>query len=167
MKHKKLNLCVAFLFAIGQLTAFSQESINSGGGNGTGTGGTTSFSIGQISYHTWSAGNGSLAEGVQQPFEISQITGLIEPENVNLSISTFPNPTSDFLEINIGPQLETSLLEGTVSYQLIDIQGRIMTKETLNVRQSKISMYEYPSGIYFLKITIGSKAEKTFKIIKR
>jgi hypothetical protein len=48
---------------------FSQESLSTSGGEANGTGGTVSYSIGQVFYSTYSGSNGTLSEGVQQPFE--------------------------------------------------------------------------------------------------
>jgi hypothetical protein len=65
MKHKKTITSVAFLLiGLGGLSA--QESVNGSGGDATGTGGTSSYSIGQVVYTTATGTNGSVAQGVQQ-----------------------------------------------------------------------------------------------------
>ena len=71
MKHKKTIVSISFLLLgiIGGLHA--QESPTAAGGEATGTGGTSSYSVGQVVYTTATGTNGSLAQGVQQPYEIS------------------------------------------------------------------------------------------------
>ena len=70
MKHKKTITSIAFLLlGLGGLQA--QESPTATVGEATGTGGTASYSVGQVVYTTTTGTNGSVAQGVQQPFEIS------------------------------------------------------------------------------------------------
>ena len=77
MKHKKTFISAAFLLlGLGGLHA--QESVNSSGGEATGTGGTASYSVGQVVYTTATGTNGSVAQGVQQPYEISTTVGINE-----------------------------------------------------------------------------------------
>ena len=69
MKHKKTMTSFAFLLlGLGGLQA--QESPTAAGGEATGSGGTASYSIGQVVYTTNTGTNGSVAQGVQQPFVI-------------------------------------------------------------------------------------------------
>jgi hypothetical protein len=44
---------------------YSQNSTLSSGGQATGTGGSVSYSVGQIAYSSLSGTNGSLIQGVQ------------------------------------------------------------------------------------------------------
>jgi hypothetical protein len=72
MKHKKTITSVAFLLlGLGGLHA--QESPTSTGGDATGAGGSSSYSVGQVVYTTATGINGSVAQGVQQAYEISVI----------------------------------------------------------------------------------------------
>ena len=75
MKHKKTITSVAFLLlGLGGLQA--QQSPTATGGEATGTGGTASYSVGQVVYTTNTGTNGSMAQGVQQPYEISTTVGI-------------------------------------------------------------------------------------------
>jgi hypothetical protein len=51
-------------------TAIGQESIKTTVSNATGSEGSASYSIGQVVYQTHTGTNGSVAEGIQQPYEI-------------------------------------------------------------------------------------------------
>jgi len=75
MKHKRLKLCALLLFGLGLTGLQAQESVNAAGGNASGSGGTVSYTVGQVVYTTKTGTNGSVAEGVQQAYEISDPTG--------------------------------------------------------------------------------------------
>lgn len=62
----KTTTLVACLLCVAQLMN-SQESLNASGSEATGTGGTVSYSVGQVFYSTQTGSNGTLSEGVQQP----------------------------------------------------------------------------------------------------
>lgn len=72
----------------------SQETVSAGGKEATGTGGTVSYTIGQVVYTTNTGTNGSVVQGVQQPYEISVVTGLEEAEDISLEFSIYPNPVT-------------------------------------------------------------------------
>ena len=56
--------------------AQAQESVNAYGGDAKGSGGTVAYSVGQIVYTTHTGATGSVAQGVQQAYEISVVTGI-------------------------------------------------------------------------------------------
>ncbi len=74
MRHKKLKLSAILLLGLGLTGLQAQTSVNATGGNASGSGGSASYSAGQVVYTTHTGANGSVAEGVQQPFETLQIT---------------------------------------------------------------------------------------------
>jgi hypothetical protein len=79
----------------------AQQSTNIAGGNASGTGGTVSFSVGQINYTTNIGTSGSACQGVQQPFEIFAITNVNDVKDLNINLSAFPNPTFENLTLKI------------------------------------------------------------------
>mgnify|MGYP000474435928 CR=1 FL=1 len=88
MKHKKTITSVVFvLLGLGGLHA--QENAVTTGGEATGAGGTASYSVGQVVYTTNTGTNGSVAQGVQQPFEISTTVGINET-TINFISNYFP-----------------------------------------------------------------------------
>ncbi len=89
------------LFCLGVVHGFAQTTINTAGGDGSGSGGSVSFSVGQPIYQTRTGTNGSAAEGVQQPYEISVLSSSDEALGINIVVQAYPNPTADFLTINV------------------------------------------------------------------
>jgi hypothetical protein len=89
----KIVILIALLFLCTvPIAMYAQDTTPASGGNATGTGGSVSYTIGQIVYTTNSGTNGSLSQGVQQPYEISLVTGIEEPSDIsiqNISPSTY------------------------------------------------------------------------------
>jgi len=160
----KKAILVFLTLTISFSTIHAQEVIPASGGNASGSGGTVSYTVGQIVYSTNSGINGSIAEGVQQPFEISEIIGIKEAKINNPEISVFPNPTNDFLTLKI--DVSTPLNIRFLYYQIYDINGKLLESKKLADYKTTISTVNLVSGIYFLKITDENKEIKTFKIVK-
>ena len=159
MKHKRVKLSV-LLLGIG-LTAHAQQAITATGGDASGSGGTVSYSVGQIVYTTSTGTTGSVAQGVQQPYEISIVLG-IDNHYINLELTAYPNPTTNFLTLNVG-NAELS----TLNFQLYDINGRLIESRKIISSIETIAMEKLPTATYILQVTNKNKKElKTFKIIK-
>lgn len=160
INKKKSTLIIAL---IGLLNSYinAQNSFNSSGGNNSGSGGSVNYSIGQVVYTTNSCTNGSIAQGVQQPYEISIVTEIKEANNIKLSFLVYPNPTTDFLKLNTGNYNYKNL-----TYYLYQLDGKVLETKKIEDIETSISMSHLASGIYFLKITELNKDLKTFKIIK-
>mgnify|MGYP001117038139 CR=1 FL=1 len=161
MRHKRLKLSAVLLFGLGLTGLQAQESINAIGSNASGSGGSASYSVGQVVYTTNIGTNGSVAQGVQQAFEISVVTGIEEAKSINLTISAYPNPTTDYLTLEV-KDFELSNL----SFQLYDIQGKLLQSEKITGNQTSILMSNLVQANYFVKVIQGNKEIKTFKIIK-
>ncbi|OFX16311.1 MAG: hypothetical protein A2033_01555 [Bacteroidetes bacterium GWA2_31_9] len=160
MKHKKLKFTALFLY-LGVVGLQAQETIPVTGGEASGTGGTASYSLGQVVYTTNTGTNGSVSQGVQQPYEISTTIG-IDVTNINLEFSIYPNPTVDFLTLKVD-NVDTS----TLSYQLFDMDGKLLEKNKLSSNITSIKLEELPKSTYLLNVTNNQKTVKTFKIIKK
>ena len=161
MKHKRLKIRTILLLGLGLTGLNAQESINATGSNASGAGGSVTYSVGQVVYTTSTGTNGSIVHGVQQPFEISVVSGFEEVKGINLSISAYPNPTTDYLTLRIN-EFDPSNL----SCQLYDMQGKLLQSEKITGNQTRIVMSDFVPAIYFVKVMKGDKEVKTFKIIK-
>jgi len=165
MKYKKLKFSALLLLGLGLTGLQAQESVNATGGNASGSGGTVSYSVGQVVYTTNIGTNGSVAQGVQQPYEISVVTGLEEAKGINLTVSAYPNPTTDYLTLEV--DASTTLSIQSMAYQLYDMQGKLLQNEKITSNQASIVMSNLVPATYFVKVTESNKEVKTFKIIKK
>ena len=149
------------LFFLVPFFIISQEIISSFGGNSSGSGGSSSYTIGQVFFNTIESDNGSLVQGVQQPFEFQTLStpALL---TVQLTAVTYPNPTTDFVLLKI---LDTAL--ENLQYTLFDLNGKTIVSKKINSFSTKITMKNFAIGMYLLKITKNNQPLKTFKIIKK
>lgn len=126
-----------------------------------GSGGSASYSVGQVAYQTHTGTNGSVAQGVQQAYEIKDVTAIEEAKGINLSISAYPNPANDYLTLSI-----TEFELSNLSYQLYDINGKLLQSEKIMGNPTSIVMSNLVPATYFLKVIQGNREVKTFQIIK-
>jgi hypothetical protein len=159
MKNKKLIFSALLLLGFG-LTAQAQQATTATGGDATGSGGSVAYSVGQIVYTTHIGTTGSVAQGVQQPYEISVVLG-IENSLIDLDISAYPNPTTQNLTLSIGNDISE-----TLHFQLCDLSGKIIERRKISNRTETIHMENLATGPYFLKVSNANNEVKIFKIIK-
>jgi hypothetical protein len=165
MRHKKLYLSLVVLLVLGLTGLQAQESINTSGGNASGSSGSVSYSAGQVVYTTNSGTTGTLAQGVQQPYKISVITGFEDIKWMNLNCSVYPNPTTDYLTLKI--DASASIPIQNLSYQLYDMNGRLLGSGKLESHETQIVMVNLVPETYLLEVFDQNKIVKSFKIIKR
>ena len=141
--------------------AQAQESANASGGDATGSGGAVAYSIGQVVYTTNTGSNGSVAQGVQHAYEIFTVG--IKETALNISLTAFPNPTTDNLTLQISDYNNEKL-----SYQLFDMQGKQLSNGQIVAQQTQINMNNLPTATYFINVVNQENREvKSFKIIKK
>lgn len=145
------------LLSLGTLKA--QETSLSSGGDASGLGGSASYSIGQIVYTTATGNPGSMAQGVQQPFEISVMQGL---DVTDFALTAYPNPTTDNLVLRVENEDFKAF-----DYRVYDLMGHTVASGPMNGYQTVIDMEALSVSTYFLTVRHFQKTIKTFKIIKR
>lgn len=160
MQHKQLKLCAILLVGLGLSGVQAQESINTSGGDANGSGGSASYSVGQMVYTTNSGSTGSVAQGVQQAFEVS-VLSVTEIEGLNILLSAYPNPTAENLTMEV-KDFDLSDL----GFQMFDLQGRLLQAKKITNSRTQIEMSDLPTATYFVKVILGNKEVKTFKIVK-
>jgi len=136
----------------------AQTSLNAAGGDFVNESSSLSYSIGQVFY-----GTDIVYEGVQLPFNILEIVGIEDVKGIFLNISTFPNPTKDFLELRIDSE---EFDYNNVIYQITDINGSVVISDKVLDFQTIVSMQNLASGVYFLEVKSKNNTVKTFKIVK-
>lgn len=158
MKQKKAKLS-ALLLGLG-LTVQAQQAATTAGGDASGSGGSVAYSVGLVVYSTSTSAAGSVAQGVQQPYEISMVSGT-EDTPFSIGLQAFPNPTTDQLILSIGASDFSDL-----SFQLYDLTGKLIENKKIVDSTATIQMEHLQSAVYFLKVMHNNKELKTFKIIK-
>jgi len=160
--------CPTFILIIFFLTLstssflLGQQTVVTTGAGATGTGGTVSYSVGQMVYQTHTGTNGSLTEGVQQPYEISVLSSAKETAGISLTCSAYPNPTADCLTLKVENYAFDNL-----RYQLFDMQGKLIESKIITSDQTIIAMNAFTPATYILKVVLPNNEITKFSIIKR
>jgi hypothetical protein len=162
MKQRRRILYVLFLCLAWFPVLNAQETIPATGGSATGSGGTISYSVGQVTYNTYTGTNGSVAQGVQQPYEISIVTSIENTGLINLESSVYPNPTNGFMKLIV----ESTDYEN-LRFQLYDINGVTLQDKKVVGKETEIIMENLTSSVYFLKVFKNNLVVKVFKIVKK
>lgn len=161
MKVNKLKkICFLFL-GISFSTIYAQESSVAAGGDATGSGGSIAYSVGQVVYTTITGSNGTISQGVQQPYDIYTV-GVNTLTNINLEASTYPNPTVDYITLKISDYDLSAL-----TYQVYDINGKLIESKKIVANQSNINLSALAAATYMVKVIGTNNQElKSFKVIK-
>jgi len=162
MRLNRLTISVLLIGALGWKGILAQESLVPSGGNATGSNGSMSYSVGQIAFHTNSTTEGRVTCGVQQPYEISGVSGISEDKAIFLPIRAYPNPVSDHLFLCVDESGHPNL-----QYQLYDLQGRLLYSEHIRCRKTKIPMNDLVPATYFIRVFQDNSDLISIKIIKK
>ena len=162
MKHMKKNLSILFLSFICIAVLQGQQTIPATSGNAAGSGGSVSYTVGQIIYNTFSGTNGTVAQGVQQPYEISVVTAIENVKGINLECTVYPNPTRGLVKLIV-----ESFDYENLRFRLYDIKGVLLQEKKVESKEIEISMDNLSSSVYFLKVLKNNVEVKVFKIVKK
>jgi hypothetical protein len=99
--------------------------------------------------------SGCIGDTVSIAVTIGETTGIVS-SNDDQSIKVYPNPTNGEFTIDLGSY------SGTVQTELFDISGRSLTKGS----QEKMTLTNYPDGLYFLRVILDNKTEE-IRLIKQ
>jgi hypothetical protein len=157
MKTILILLCALIV----SFTAQSQEAITASGGEGVGSGGTSSYTLGQVFYTATTGSNGTISQGIQKSIELFALSNPALT-SVNLEAVIYPNPTSDQVMLTI-----TDIALTDLSYVLLDIQGKVVSNAKINTIDTRVSLQGLSVGTYVLKVNQKNSELKTFKIIKK
>ncbi len=160
----KIITRILFVLSICSITAFTgygQEAIPASGGTATGTGGSATYTVGQLVFKQYNGSGGFIIQGVQQPYEISIVTAIENTEDITLECMVYPNPTSGDLKLVI-----KSLDYENMMYRLYNLNGSLLQGKKIEDRVTSISLNEFQTGVYFLRIIRNKQEIKVFKIIK-
>jgi len=162
MKRKIKLLCSLFIFCAVIEAVNAQETVPAAGGSATGTGGSVTYTVGQVADSVLTGTNGFIVQGVQQPYEISTVTAIEGTEDITLGYSVYPNPTEGMIRLVI-----KSFNDGDFRFQLYNLSGIVLQEAKITDEETEISMENHTSAVYFLRIIRDNREVKVFKIVKR
>lgn len=139
--------------------AIGQTSVNSSGGDVSNSKGSLSYSIGQVVYQYKSNNTGSINQGVQQTYSISSLS--LAENTFNLSLSAYPNPTTENLNLKVGIFNNEDL-----TYKVLNSEGKLLFQGEIHQQETSLEMKVLPTATYFVEVHHVDKKVQTFKIIK-
>ena len=154
---KKSIIPIVVFISFG-FSSFGQNALSAAGGHFKTSGGSTSFTVGQVAY-VLKKGTGSyLNEGVQQVYtkKTTPVEELVYLKEVQL----YPNPTQETMTLILSSKEDIQ-----VRYTIMDYLGKEIRNGNILSEKSEISLRDLPSGNYF--ISLKSKKEiRIFKMVK-
>lgn len=158
----KLLLPLCFFLICTVCDSAAQVAISAAGGNISGSGGSVSYTVGQVAHLYLTGTNGTVAQGVQQPFEIFLVTDINQATGISLSFQVYPNPVQDFLKLKIQDP-DT----GNLIWKLFDASGRLIGTDLVSGTETLIPMTGYARGAYlFSVVNKNDFLFATYQIIK-
>ena len=155
------SMVIAMFLMMSVLNA--QSEVSSAGGDGSGSGGTVAFTIGQVAYTNVEAEDGTISMGVQQP-NLFLTVGVHEAV-MTFSASVFPNPVNETTSLKLEGKDITQWGDG-LTYRLYDSNGKLILQKPVESELTTIPMQHLASDVYFLQITQKDLEIKSFKIFK-
>ncbi len=162
MQHPKFTLWLLILSVTSISVLHSQESIPASGGSASGTGGSVTYTLGQIACSVFTGTNGSIIQGVQQPYEISTVTAVENTEDITIEYTVYPNPTEGSVTLIIG-----SPANNRFCFHIYDMNGRLLQNKLVLSRETEVILESLPASVYILKVFKDTHEVKVFKIVKR
>lgn len=156
----RITGCVLVIFCRSAF-CFAQLAVSASGGEATGAGGTGSYTVGQVTYMAITLGEGSVLQGVQQPFEIFVISNSEDRYEMAFDLSVCPNPAGNYIKL-----VSVNNTTGNLTYQLYDEHGKLLENKKIDDAETYIPLDTFVPSIYFLKVMNNDDEVKTFKIIK-
>ena len=159
MNHLKKIFSAVFVL-LSFVSLHAQTSFNAVGDEASGTEGSLSYTVGQAVFGTYTGSTGSVAQGVQQTYDIVALLGA-EISAIKLELVAYPNPTQEILTLKINNYKNEKL-----TYQLYDLQGKLWNSQSVKGAQTQLDMNDLAVGTYLLSIQDEELLIKTFRIIK-
>ena len=151
-------LCVAGIVA-------AQSAIVPVGGDASSSSGSVSYTVGQIAVQTAanSSGSISVAEGVQQPYEI-QAVGVDDYPQITLNAVVYPNPTENLAQLKLnGFEIPSDSLRATI----YDSRGKLLQVIPVTDDLTSFQIGQYATGTYYLELRDGKRVLKAFKVVRK
>lgn len=158
---KNYNIILSLALALVYTNILNaQISVNTAGGDASGSGGTVAYTVGEVVYTSVNGSTGNIEQGVQHAYTVSDV-GISNPA-FEIALNAYPNPTLNNLVINI-----TKGFQENLRYRVTDILGQIVRESTIATVETVIEMDTFAAATYFVAV-VDTKNQplKTFKVEK-
>ena len=139
----------------------SPELVCSSGESFNNTSYQLDWSLGECVITTHSEGTYVITQGFHQGSY--EITAIYDLPYAGVNIKVYPNPTTDFITINVGDLTDFEKLS---SLTVTDINGKVLFHEKITKVEQQLDFSSFKYGVYFLSLKQENQLIKSFKIIK-
>ena len=158
---------VAFLlvFGLSAIFTYAQSALVTVGGDAQSNSGSVSYTVGQIAVSTVANNDGSVsvAEGVQQPYEIMTV-GVNHYPEITLNAKIYPNPTENLAQLELNGFY---IPENGLQAYLYDGNGKLLQTIQVIGDLTTFQIGHFSTGNYLLELKSGNQSLKTFKIVRK
>lgn len=112
------------------------------------------LSLGYLSTNTALAGEYAIGIGNRE--------SSVADSKSSKSVQIYPNPASHFLSISVDGWKEND----SCVYQILDLNGSVLTKGTMGKKLTKVNVKSLPSGLYVVRILSDNQEIGSYKFIK-
>ena len=104
--------------------------------------------------------------------ELDSVGNILKKKNVGIGqpvlisesfINIYPNPTEDILQIELN-----EVLGNQFGYILYNIEGKMLIRNQITEKVTRLPLFEFPEGIYIIKVIQDNKtyAIRQFKKVR-
>ena len=136
----------------------AQSSTVCSGGEGSGPGGSVSFSIGQLVVESTIDSEGSISPGVQQSYESASV--YVNESLFDNTLVLYPNPTTQFIEMDFG-----KIFTGQV--MIFDAAGNVILNQNVNTIECRIDAAGWSSGLYMVHVVKDNESAAVHSVLKQ
>lgn len=137
----------------------AQQAVVPAGGEGSGQGGTVSWTIGQVADLMVEGGGGTVGAGVQQPFEALPTT--VDAERAPIGPTVWPTITNDVVHVDLGDPAARS-----VRMIILDEAGRPVLEQRAQQAVAEVRLAALAVGRYILHLVKDGRPVGTFDLIR-
>ena len=147
-----------FIFSVVGLQLMAQSSTVCSGGEGSGPGGSVSFSIGQLVVESTIDSEGSISPGVQQTYESASV--YVNESLFDNTLVLYPNPTTQFIQMDFG-----KIFTGQV--MVFDAAGNVILNQNVNTIEYRINAAGWSSGLYMVHVVKDNESVAVHSVLKQ
>lgn len=136
----------------------AQSAVVASGGDAVSSSGSVSFSVGQISNAQVTSSTGSLSEGVQQPFELFEVT--VNEVLSQIGISLFPNPA--LTEVII----ELPTMQEGIKARFYSSNGSLIEEVNILSKSTSVNVRNWAASTYYVHLSDSSGNTSTYRLVK-
>ena len=156
---KNYLLAILVLTASVSVKAQQLEVVATSGDFYVNSSGSLSWTLGEVAIETLSETNFILTQGFQQ--SKLTVTAINDLQTSGIELSVYPNPTDNFLFIEVKTDNQRDL-----QINLFDLNGKLILLKKITGSRQTVHMQNYTPDIYILKVTEGNKEIRTYQIVK-